>query len=256
MINSVSNAKVKYVMNLQKKSKFREQENIFVVEGIKMFMETPKHLIEKVYVTETFLDSHKELFENVEYETVTDRVFEQMSDTKTPQGVLVLVKMQKRNISDIAKCKSPYIIVAEDLQDPGNLGTIVRTAEGAGIDGIILSKNTVDIYNPKTIRSTMGSVYRVPVYVSEDIVATIKELQKMGVSTYAAHLSGEKYYSDCDYKSATAFVIGNESKGISREAAKACDNLIKIPMKGEVESLNAAIAAAILMYEGAKQRQS
>ncbi len=256
MINSVSNAKVKYVINLQKKSKFRELENTFVVEGIKMFLETPRKLLKNVYVTEAFLEKNKEHFADISYETVTDRVFEQMSDTKTPQGVLALVTMKQYHIEDIKNIKNPYLMIVEDLQDPGNLGTIVRTAEGAGINGIIMSKNTVDIYNPKTIRSTMGSIYRLPLYKSEDIFATVNKIKDMGITVYAAHLKGEKSYSKYDYTLPTAFVVGNESKGISDELSDICDNLIKIPMKGQVESLNAAIAAAVLMYEGAKQRES
>ena len=137
----------------------------------------------------------------------------------------------------------PLFLVLEDLQDPGNMGTIFRTAEGAGVDGIFMSTNCVDIYNPKTIRSTMGSVYRVPFVIAPDLQDVFAWFKKQGIRSYAAHVGG------------TAFLIGNEGNGLTDATAGQADCLIRIPMKGQLESLNAGVAAAILMYEASRQRR-
>ena len=143
----------------------------------------------------------------------------------------------------------------EDLQDPGNLGTILRAAEGAGVDGVIMTKDTVDILNPKVIRATMGSIYRMPFYQTTDLKDTIYTLKNKGIQVYAAHLEDSVCYDEADYRVGTAFLIGNEGNGLKRETADAATRYIKIPMLGQVESLNAAMATSILMYEAARQRR-
>ena len=142
------------------------------------------------------------------------------------------------------------------LQDPGNAGTIIRTGEGAGVSGVFLTKTCVDITNPKVIRATMGSVYRIPFLYVEDVVSLKQQLQDRGIRFFAAHLQGKNSYDREDYKGGTAFLIGNEGKGLTDQAAEAADCLIRIPMCGQVESLNAAMAAGILMYEAARQRRN
>ncbi len=258
MITSTSNSQVKYCISLQSKARARREKKEYVVEGIKMVLEAPKDRIVKVYASETFERSNPSAVAGIksecEYETVTDNVFAQMSDTKTPQGILAIVKMQEYTVDELF-AGNPFIIAAENLQDPGNLGTIIRTAEGAGVTGVLLSKNTVDLYNPKTIRSTMGSIFRVPVVYEEDFVQAIGYARSKGVKFYAAHLNGVNDYTDEDYSGPCGFVIGNESNGISDETAGECDILVKIPMSGNVESLNASIAAAVLMYEAKRQKK-
>ena len=153
--------------------------------------------------------------------------------------------------------KVPLLMILEDLQDPGNLGTILRTGEGAGVTGIILSKNSVDIYNPKVIRSTMGSVYRMPFYYTSSIQEEILPwLREKKITGYAAHLEGKNSYDQEDYTKGTAFFIGNEGNGLSRELSQKADIWIRIPMEGQVESLNAAMASGILMYEASRQRRN
>ena len=147
------------------------------------------------------------------------------------------------------------MVIIEDLQDPGNLGTIFRTGEGAGVSGIIMSRGTVDIYNPKTIRSTMGSIYRVPFLYTDDLTAAAALLRERGVGVYAAHLGGSRMYDACDYKAGTAFLIGNEGNGLREETARCADCLIRIPMEGKLESLNASVAASLLLYEAYRQRR-
>lgn len=256
MITSVNNGQVKNIIQLNQKTKARREQGLFVAEGRKMFGEAPEGWIEKVYVSEA-LSLDKELMERVEklpYEVVADSVFRQMSDTQTPQGILTVLKKPSYTMEDILKGENPLVMVLEDLQDPGNAGTILRTGEGAGVSGILLTKTCVDITNPKVIRSTMGSIYRMPFLYVEDVVSLKQELAKRNVRTFAAHLKGRNSYEQESYTGGTAFLIGNEGKGLTEEAAEAADCLIRIPMCGKVESLNAAMASGILMYEAARQR--
>ena len=155
----------------------------------------------------------------------------------------------------VVHLKTPLMLVLENLQDPGNLGTMMRTAEGAGVTGVLLSRGCVDIYNPKTIRSTMGSIYRVPFLYTDDLLADMDKLHEKGIRTYAAHLKGKGYYDEESYQGPTAFLIGNEGNGLSDELSDKAKQYIKIPMEGQLESLNAAVAAAILMYEASRQRR-
>ena len=143
-------------------------------------------------------------------------------------------------------------MLLEDIQDPGNLGTMIRTGEGAGVDGIIMSKGTVDIYNPKTIRSTMGSLYRVPFAYVQELFEAIRSLQENHITVYAAHLRGKQYFDEIAYEGGSAFLIGNEGKGLTAEVSEQADCYLKIPMEGKLESLNAAVAAALLMYQAGK----
>lgn len=257
MITSTSNQQVKEIVQLQKKSKTRNQAGVFIVEGIRMVQETPADRLEKLYVTEGFYKKYKDaLPKGCKPELVSDIVFAYMSDTKTPQGVLAVVRQMKHKPEEILNAENPHIMVLDNLQDPGNLGTIFRTAEAAGVNGIILSKDCVDIYNPKTIRSTMGAIYRMPFVYVEDILETIGEMKQKGITVYAAHLDGKNSYDKEDYTTGTAFLIGNEGNGLRDEVAAQADIWVQIPMAGQVESLNAAIAAAVLMFEVSRQRRS
>lgn len=263
MITSTSNAKVKYLVNLRKKRKARDEEKVFLVEGIRMFVETPKDKLKEVYVSESFYKKEKKTVEQVmqgsraKMEVFSDTVFAYVSDTKTPQGVLCVVKQMDYSLEEILDLKNgvPQLLVLDNLQDPGNLGTILRTAEGAGVTGIVMSKETVDIYNPKVIRSTMGSVYRMPFYYAEDLLEAITQMKAKGIRTFAAHLDGKNAYDEENYCVPCAFFIGNEGNGLRDEIANAADTYIRIPMCGKVESLNAAIAATVLMFETARQRR-
>lgn len=263
MITSLSNKSVKEVVQLSQKAKERNKQDLFVVEGIKMFREAPADRIRKVYIArgaeKEICNQYREKLSGLSCEIVADDVFAKMSDTKTPQGILCLLEQyhyQMERLMAQKEKKQLLFILLEDIQDPGNLGTIVRTGEGAGVDGIIMSSRTADIYNPKTIRSTMGSVYRVPFVYTQDISETMKTLQNQGVCVYAAHLGGNRYYDEYDYKKHTAFLIGNEGNGLKEDTAKWADAYLKIPMEGRVESLNAAVAASVLMYEAYRQRRN
>ena len=234
MITSVNNGQVKNIIQLNQKTKARREQGLFVAEGRKMFGEAPADWIEKVYVSET-LTSDPALMEQVEklpYDIVADSVFRQMSDTQTPQGILTVLRRPSYTLEDILGGKNPLVMVLEDLQDPGNAGTILRTGEGAGVSGILLTRTCVDITNPKVIRSTMGSVYRMPFLYVESVVSLTQELKKHNIRTFAAHLKGRNSYDQESYTGGTAFLIGNEGKGLTEEAANSADCLIRIPMCG------------------------
>ena len=254
----ITNKKVKELVMMNQKSKARKDANIFLAEGTKMFLEAPADRIREVYVSESFFKTKEvqKKLNRFSYETVPDALFKKISDTMTPQGILCVVERKADTLQSILQNKNPFIMLLEDIQDPGNLGTIVRTGEGAGVSGFIMSKGCVDIYNSKTIRSTMGSIFRMPFFYTDQFEETIKQLQENNIMVYAAHLKGTKYYDEVDYfghNGGTAFLIGNEGNGLKEKTADLADLYIKIPMEGRVESLNAAVASSILMYEASKQ---
>lgn len=260
MITSIENKQIKQIIQLNTKAKARKKAGLFAVEGIKMFLEAPEEQIAEVYAAESFYNSEEGqqvlLQKKKECQVVSDKIFSQVCDTLTPQGILTLVRFpewrEEQVFSD--KEKTPLILVLDTIQDPGNLGTMIRTGEGAGLTGVVMNKETVDIFNPKTIRATMGSIYRIPFLVTEDLPAVIEKMKERGICTYAAHLKGEKDFYREELQGPTAFFIGNEGNGLSQEVASLADRYVKIPMEGQVESLNAAIAASVMMYECKRQR--
>lgn len=256
MITAASNSRIKRLIQLNQKAKLRRAENVFLVEGGKMFLEAPPEKRKEVYVSESWLKRcpFRDLLEAIEYEVVSDSLFEKISDTCTPQGILCVMEQFHYNMKELLQKENPLLLVLENIQDPGNLGTMVRTAEGAGADGIIMSRDTADIYNPKVIRSTMGSIYRMPFCCAGDLPDAVRRVKESGVSVYAAHLKGRQLHTGPDYTKGTAFLIGNEGSGLKSETAALADTYIRIPMEGSVESLNAAVAAAVLMYEAKRQR--
>lgn len=273
MITSLNNGKIKYIKELMKKPASREKEGCFVAEGVKMFLEAPVDEIRGVYLNEHLyerLESKEVLpkkYENckqklceISYEVVSDRVYESMTGTVTPQGIMTVVSGKKYSLEQILKPKEgkiPLYVILENLQDPGNLGTILRSSEAAGVDGILLSDTCVDFYNPKVIRSTMGAIFRVPFLYLKDLEKAIEAMKEKGIQVLAATLSADsKAYDQYKYDVPTAFLIGNEGNGLQRETIKAASAEIYIPMLGEVESLNASVAASVLMFEAARQRRN
>ncbi len=258
MITATSNKRIKWLVSLSEKAKERKKEQVFLVEGSKMFEEADEKYIREVYVSESYIEKNgiSEKLKKTGYEIVSDEVFKKISDTRSPQGILCVMKQYQYTLEDVLTKENPTLVLLEDIQDPGNLGTILRTGEGAGIDGVIMTKDTVDIYNPKTIRATMGSIYRMPFIYVDSLKETIEKLQDKGIVVYAAHLKGKAYYDSFDFKKGCAFLIGNEGNGLKKETADLADFYLKIPMEGQVESLNAAIATTLLMYEAFRQRRS
>lgn len=260
IISSPQNPQIKRLALLQKKSRARLDEGLFVVEGLKMFEEARQMaLLVKAYVAESFyiemLSKQADYFDGLDYELLTDSVFKAVSETQTPQGIMGLVRIKMHRPEDIIGNPNAFLLLLEDIRDPGNLGTMIRAAEGAGVSGIITNGSTVDLHNPKVVRSTMGSIFRVPLCQVEDFYAILDNIKQSGIKIYAAHLAGADYDKEAGYVDRCAFLIGNEAGGLSEKAVALADKLIKIPMAGKVESLNAAVAAAILIYEAARQRR-
>lgn len=251
MITSTQNQQVKSILKLKKSAKERRKAGQFVVEGMRFVDEIPDAAFVKAYATEQYLAQHA--FSR-EVEEVSESVMGQISDTKTPQGIVAIARMPQYSLEQMIGHTSRSLLLLENVQDPGNLGTMVRTAEGAGMAGIIMSRDTVDLFSPKVARATMGAIFRVPfVYVDklEQVLPTLKE---HGYTSFAAHLKGRDMYEE-SFKGKCAFFIGNEGNGLTDELTQLADKKIKIPMEGKVESLNAAIAAALLMYEAKRQNR-
>lgn len=263
MITSNANPKVKQIIQWQNKAKERKKDSVFLAEGTKMFEEAPIEWIQEVYLSETMernvfhYNKEETVYEKlrqVSYETVSDDIFVRMSDTKTPQGMLMVLRQPSYDLEELLKMPNPLFVIVENLQDPGNLGTIIRTGEGAGITAVLMSSGTVDIFNPKTIRATMGSVYRVPFLYVTDMSEVMAKLKEYGIHIYAAQPLGAEYYDSFAFYEPTAFLIGNEGNGLTRQLSDMTDSCLKIPMEGKVESLNAAVSASLLMYEAHRQR--
>jgi len=254
----------KFILELQKRSGARRESGLYIVDGPRMVAEIPPSFIDEIIVTDDFLKSEnvsicKDILSQKGYSLVKASEMKQMSDTVSPQGIMAVVRQNKlkglRSLFD-DKNTAPLLLILETIQDPGNMGTILRASEAAGVTGIIMNKETVDIYSPKVVRSTMGAIFRIPFVVVDDLLRAVNIIKdEMKVHVYAAHLKGAVDYSAVNYKEASAIMIGNEAHGLSDEIANLAEKAIIIPMCGKTESLNAAMAASIISFEAARQRR-
>ena len=259
VITSKANEKVKFIKSLNDK-KARKINNVFYLEGIKvveevinnvkaidiMFIAYSDEILNNINGGKKFLNLIKvlELENDINILNIKKEIFESITDTKTPQGVLAVIKIRKYDIDDILN--EDKILLLDKIQDAGNIGTIIRTADAFNVKGIICMENTADVYSPKVVRSTMGSILREKIiYIkSEDLV----KLKKYGHTLYGTSLSSNKYIEDINFSKKSIFILGNEANGISEEVEKICDSLVKIKMSGNAESLNVAIAAGIILH--------
>ena len=240
---------------------------VFMVEGIRAVdevLQAGDWQMESLWISEELIKSDRAyvqaVLKNIKEETpvytVAAPMFARLADTETPQGILAVVKRQSFELTQVLKNseKAPLIVILENLQDPGNVGTILRTADSAGATAVICTRGTADIYSAKVVRSTMGSLLHLPVCHVESVQAVAELLHRHNVQLLAAHLQGQCYHFEQDLKQPVAILIGNEGAGLTAEATAAADALVKIPMPGKAESLNAAMAAGILVYEAVRQR--
>lgn len=247
-ITSTSNETIKYFISLNDK-KTRMNAKRFIVEGYHLVNEASKtNLLEAIISTD-----EKELkkINNVRRYLVNDAIINKIATTKNPQNILGIVKMLDHNITNllpIIKGNKTKLIMLDDVNDPGNLGTIIRTASGLGYDGIIMSPNTVDLYNEKVIRSTQGVMFKIPI-IKANLQEVIKMLKKEKVFCIGTALTNAKNVKHITKKDKFAICLGNEAKGISKEVLDNMDENVKIAMNNDVESLNVSIAAGIIMYE-------
>lgn len=260
MITSESNGQMKEILKLQKSARERKKKKLFVVEGIKMVGEAFQYgKLKQVFFSQVFWEGNqqdwRELTGQISYEVVADTVFQRVTDTVTPQGVLGIVEMPAYHLEELLQDARHSYVLLDDVRDPGNLGTIMRTAEGAGMSGVIMSKGTVDLFNSKVVRATMGAIFRVPFYYEENFPEMIEQMKFRNIPVYGTMMQGSMVYDEPDYTCGAGIVIGNEANGISPEVMEVLTAGIRIPMEGKLESLNASVAAAVLMYEVARQRR-
>jgi len=255
-IQSKDNLLIKEIRKLKEK-RHRVSSNMFLVEGFRFVEEALCSGFEVVHI---FISARGEVkFENSSMKDklqgntkvygVSDSLFKNICDTDNPQGIIASVRNKPVEI----KYDNGFYMLADKIQDPGNMGTIIRTAHAAGALGVILTKGTVDIYNEKTLRATMGSIFKIPVIYDNDL-SIVQKLKNSGFKLVTSSLDTDKNFYDIDLKGKIIISVGNEGKGISQEVYDICDLKIKIPMPGDAESLNAAVAASIMMYEVVRQK--
>ena len=253
IITAKDNDKIKYTKSLLK-SKNRNKESKFIIEGYRILTLAIecRAKLDYVFINEDFekKQEHKEFLETLKKKDIrvyktTNKIFEDLTDTENTQGIIGVVKFKQRTLEKNLTDDNRFVLILDRIQDPGNMGTIIRTADAAGVDAIIALKGCVDIYNPKVIRSTMGSIFDMNViHATQEEALRILKLKKFDI--VSSYLDTNNYYNTVEYNYKTALVIGN---GINEELVSKSDVLVKIPIYGKAESLNAAISSAILMYE-------
>lgn len=256
VIKSKDNNTLKEIKKLKEK-KYRVENKRFIIEGFRFLEEGLKSdfNIDKIFIKESSIDKFKENFSSYvdnhdeKLFIVSDNLFKGISGTENSQGVLAVLNMKE----ETSIVKEGMYILADKVQDPGNLGTIIRTAHSAGCNGVILSKDTVDLYNEKTLRSTMGSIFNIPIIYDEDLSFT-KELINKGYNLVCSSLQTDKNFYEVNLVDNAIIAVGNEGNGISDEVMNLATCKVKIPMLGNTESLNVAIAASIMIYEGVRQK--
>ena len=257
IITSKDNENIKNIKKL-KERKYRDLNNEYIIEGIKIIREAiqEKAVIKKVVICEECLANNiiddKLLYEIAKYDClyVSKRIFEGLTDVSKPQGILAVV--EKKNKKEI-NYSEDIIVVLDGLQDPGNLGTILRTLDSANLSQVIVSRDTVDAYNPKVVRSTMGAIFRVNIVEAENLKETLKEMKRHKYKVMCTDLNASKNIYEIDYNK-KIIVIGNEANGVSKEILDIADEKIIIPMLGKTESLNASVATSIIVYEYVRRK--
>ena len=261
VITSKSNEKVKFIKSLNEK-KFRQEHKAFYIEGVKVVNEVinQREAIDILFIAycDEILKSvnggskllqvleTSERLRNLQLLNISKSVFETITDTKTPQGILAVLKIPDFSIDEILK-EEKNVLLLDKLQDLGNIGTIIRSADAFGVKSIICINGTADVYSPKVIRSTMGSILREKIiYIQEE---KVEELKKHAHKIVGTSLEARKYVTDFDFPSKCIFVLGNEANGMSKMVENSCDTLVKIKMTGSAESLNVSVAAGIILYE-------
>lgn len=255
-ITSKENPIYKLIKALSQK-KVRESSGLFLIEGIKLLEEANNKGVKIKYliVNET-VESVSKINQDCQVLRLPGNLFKKISDTVSPQGIIAVAEQTEISLADIILSANPLIVVLNGLQDPGNLGTIIRTSAAVGATAALLTKGTVDLYNPKVIRSTMGSLFQVPIINGINDDETVKWLSHHSINIMVADLDGEEYYHSANFKEPLALVIGNENRGPSNIWRKAAYKKIKIPILGSTESLNASVATGIILYEAVRQRLS
>jgi len=249
IITSKDNEIIKNIKKLKDK-KYRDETNSFIIEGIKIIEEAieEKAIIKKIVICNEFKENFSQelLYKVAKYDViyVSQNIFKLLTDVNNPQGILAVVAKNKKDIIDF---NQDFYLILDNIQDPGNMGTILRTADSINLNQIIVAKGSADCYNPKVVRSTMGAIFRVNVFEC-DLPEIINKLKEHKIKILATDLNTDSNIYNTSYDK-TAIVIGNEANGVSKEVLGLSDGRIKIPMMGRTESLNAGVATGIILYE-------
>ena len=267
-ILSNNNKLISELVKLNNK-KFRDDNNIFFIEGEKFIAEIPDdYKIKKLILSKGYLDyllglkkntlafKNKNIFANVF--VLCDNLFNKISDTKKPQGILAICEKKSlefnsliKNISD----KNFLLVILDNINDPGNLGSLIRSCAAFNVDGLIISKGSVDLYNPKVLRAAAGNIFKLNICLNNNLELCLPELKKNNINIFATGLKTKEFCFNIDFRSKCAIIIGNEANGVSKNILDYADKIIKIPMDNQVESLNASVAASILLYQAYVQKK-
>lgn len=246
-IESINNKIIKLVSSLKQK-KAREKEGLFFAEGERNVLDGAKKITpEMVFVSEKYKGSREFLCEVYE---VTEQVFNKITDTETPQGILGVFKKRNGTLEDI---KGENILILNNLRDPGNIGTLLRTAKAAGFETVVADKGCADIYSPKTVRAAMSGIFGLNIVFCDSLSDFIPRLKKKGYTIYAADMNGDNMFQ-LKFSFPLGIILGNEANGVDEDVLKAAGDAVSIPMSGEMESLNAAVAGSVVMFEAARQK--
>ena len=264
MIQDPSQAEIKGVAKLTKKDA-RSETGLFLLEGpqgLKEALERPK-LIEKLFATEGFEEKYPELIQRardarVSLSIVSDAVLKELSDTTTPQGVVAVCQQFHVSLDDVLAAKPKLVAFLAQIRDPGNAGTVLRAADAAGADAVIFSKGSVDIYNPKVVRSTTGSMFHLPFVIDAEITQTLDKFKQAGLNVLGADVAGDSLatVASSELAKPTMWLFGNEAWGLEPEVSALADKLIQVPIFGAAESLNLATAASVCLYASAFAQNS
>jgi TrmH family RNA methyltransferase len=258
----LSKEKLKELLKL-KTQKGRKTQGRFLIEGMRLCeeMANSNWEAESVLLTRSFQNSSsgKKLLQkferrNVKTLPVKPEIIKKLSDTITPQGIIAVVKIKKFSLNELWSESSNIILALDAIRDPGNVGTLIRTADAFGIDGVILSLDTVELYNPKVIRSTMGSIFHLPIFHEVDLEKTIPQLKRQNFKIYGTDVKEGKDLDKLEYSGKICLLIGNEAEGLNKNLLDLSDEIIRIPIFGRAESLNASVAGGILLYEITKRK--
>jgi TrmH family RNA methyltransferase len=234
--------------------KFRKKHNLFIVEGKKQVKEITKYWnIKQIFISEKQKNDIK-IYDFKNIIMLPEHLFNKLTSTESPQGILAVVEKKQYNVKKIIESTGLFIIL-ENIQDPGNLGTIIRSADSFAAKAVFVSKGSADIYSDKTLRATMGSIFHLPVINEIDIEYILNLMKNRQIFIFGTSIKGKKYLNNARLPIKSAFVIGNESNGLTTRTENLANKLIKIYMPGRAESLNAAVAASIIMYEATKKKQ-
>ena len=253
-ILSLSNNKLKEIRSLSKR-KYRQKNGLFVVEG--------RHMVEDaigfgqvrlIVMSDSYISAHSDMLQletsEIDLLEVPEKLFAALTDTETPQGILAVVKKKQAGVI----LNGGNVVIADRIQDPGNMGTLIRTALASGCCAVMTTEGTVDVYNPKVLRSTMGAIFNIPVIDGWTFDQIMTRLKEQGIKVLVADVGAKEAYYNIDLTEPFALVVGNENQGPTAEAIAVADKLINIPMVGKIDSLNAAVAGSIVLYEALRQK--